>query len=148
MGILNKFKTAFGASKQNDTKETSVDLDAIIEDIEHDPFAISDQNVLYAGLNELGGYYFFQTVIVGAFKVKTKKGGQLSITGKDLELLLDSDSFEFESDPTDVKGRWITKIDFQIDEEDAAKIVKPNLHKLELTSKNQNITFSIYKNEN
>ena len=148
MSFISKLKSALGNSKDVETPSTSDSLDAIISDIEeHEPFAISDQNVLYAGLNELGGYFFFQTVIIGTFKVKTKKGGQLTIVGKNFELHLASDSVEFESDPTDVKGRWITKIDFQIEEEDAAKILKPQLHKLVLTSKKEDITFSIYESD-
>lgn len=148
MSFINKLKSALGNSKAMETATSSDYLDAIISDIsEHEPFAISEQNVLYAGLNELGGYYFVQTVIVGTFRVKTKKGGQLNIEGENLALQLGSDSFEFESDPTDVKDRWITKIDFQIEEEDAAKISKPQLNRLVLTCKNQKVTFKIYKGE-
>ena len=36
---------------------------AIIKDVENTPFGVSENNVLYAGLNELGGYFFFQTVV-------------------------------------------------------------------------------------
>lgn len=145
MSFLNKLKSAFGNTKDMEISSSNSDIEAIISDIsEHEPFAISDQNVLYAGLNELGGYYFFQTVVIGALKVKSKKGGQLKIEGIDLKLQLASDSVEFESDPTDVKGRWITKIDFQIEEKDAAKILKPQLKTLVLTVKNQNVIFSIY----
>lgn len=148
MSIIRKFKSVLGKSKTNETTATSDTVEAIISDIaEHNPLAISNQNVLYAGLNELGGYFFFQTVIVGTFKVKTKKGGQLNIAGENIALHLESDSVEFESDPTDVKGRWITKIDFQIEKEDAAKILKPQLDKLILTSENQDISFTIYESE-
>ncbi|WP_299334671.1 hypothetical protein [uncultured Psychroserpens sp.] len=142
MSFITKLKSAFGNSKSIDKKATLDTTEAIIQDIEHDPFAISEENVLYAGLNELGGYYSFQTVIVGTFKVKTKKGGQLKVTGKNYNLELNSESVEFESDPTDIKGRSITKIDFQIEENDATKITQHQPNQLVLNCKKQEIVFN------
>ncbi len=46
-------KTSKTPLKSNDS------IEAIISDVENTPFGISQNNVLYAGLNELGGYYFF-----------------------------------------------------------------------------------------
>ena len=116
-----------------------------MKDIEHDAFAVSDSNVLYAGLNELGGYYFVQTVIVGTFKTKSKKGAQLHIQGKELDLQLNSDSEEFESDHTDVKGRFITKIDFQIEEKEAAKIDREGVDTISMRCKNNVYDFKVIK---
>ncbi|SDS67816.1 hypothetical protein SAMN04515667_2720 [Formosa sp. Hel1_31_208] len=143
MSFITKLKSALGNSKTNTPQAVSDTTDAIIDDIEHDPFAISESNVFYAGLNELGGYYFFQTIIVGTLKVKSKNGGQLTIIGTDFELQLDSDSIEFESDPTDVKGRSITKIDFQIEEADAAKIDRKTVTQLELVCKKHKLIFTV-----
>ena len=52
-------------------------VEAIIKDVENKPFGVAQNNVLFAGLNELGGYYFFQTVIVGKLHVKSKEGALL-----------------------------------------------------------------------
>lgn len=146
MSFISKLKSAFGQSKNTKTSKINDSIEAIISDIsDHEPLANSDENVLYAGLNELGGYYFFQTVVVGTFKIKTKKGAQLKIDGHDFKLELRSDSVEFESDPTDVKGRWITKIDFQIEEKDAVNIKKSQLNRLILTTKHLELNFEIYK---
>lgn len=132
-----------GKSKDQPTENTD-SVEAIIQDIENDPFAISKSNVLYAGLNELGGYYFFQTVIVGSFKIKVKQGASIEIKGPQLDLKLPSDMFELESDHTDVKGRWITKIDFQINEADASKIDRASVEQMVLTCKKERIVFSKY----
>ena len=145
MGIFTKLKSAFSTEKQTQNVANGDTIDAIINDIEHDAFAISESNVLYAGLNELGGYYFVQTVIVGTFKVKSKKGARLSIKGKGLNLELTSDSEEFESDHTDVKGRFITKIDFQIEEKEAAKIDRERVDALTLECKNSSYEFNVIK---
>nr|WP_321246588.1 hypothetical protein [uncultured Psychroserpens sp.] len=142
MSFITKLKSAFGNSNTSKTVETQDSTDAIIKDVDNKPFAVSDQNVLYAGLNELGGYFFFQTVIVGTFDVKTKKGAQLAIVGKNLNLLLQSDSEEFETEATALKGRMVTKIDFQIDESDAAKIDPLKIDTLTLSCKKHEILFS------
>lgn len=145
MSFITKLKAAFGNPKAMEKLHVDDHTEAIINDIDNDPFAISESNVLYAGLNELGGYYFFQTVIVGTFHIKTKKGIQLKVIGHDFELLLDSDMVELESDHSNVSNRSISKIDFQIEEADATKIDRSTLKQLILASKNEDITFSMYE---
>jgi hypothetical protein len=145
MSFITKLKSAFGNPKTESTSSNSDSLDSIMAAIEHEPFALSESNVLYAGLHELGGYYSFQTIICGNFYVKTKKGGHLTIKSKNFTLELDSESVEFESDPTDVKGRHITKIDFQIEEKDAAKINPKTVDELVLKCKNHDINFTTVK---
>ncbi|WP_456438609.1 hypothetical protein [Psychroserpens sp.] len=148
MSLISKFKSAFGKPKTLEKGQIDDHTDAIINDIDNDPFAISDSNVFYAGLNELGGYYFFQTVIVGTFHIKTVKGAQLKVLGNDFELSLDSDMIELESDHSNVTNRSISKIDFQIEEADAAKIDRSTIKKLVLTCKNEDVTFSMYELSN
>lgn len=145
MSFITKIKDAFGNPRAMEKLHVDDHTEAIINDIEHEPFAISDSNVLYAGLNELGGYYFLQTVIVGTFHIKTNKGAQLRVIGHDFELLLESDMVELESDHSNVSNRNISKIDFQIEEADAAKIKRSNLKQLILTSKKEVIEFSVYE---
>ncbi|WP_412560361.1 hypothetical protein [Winogradskyella sp. MIT101101] len=132
-------------NKTESTQNTDDTIEAIIASIEYQPYAVSDNNVLFAGLNELGGYFFFQTIIVGQLKVKVKNGAQLIFSGENFELRLDSDSIEFESDPTDVKGRYITKIDFQIEEADIKTLEKAKLKNILLKVKNKEITFGKYE---
>jgi hypothetical protein len=136
------FTKLFG--KADTTLKTEDTVEAIIEKIENDPYGVSDHNVLFAGLNELGGYFFFQTVIVGQLSVKVKNGAQLTFTGKDFELLLKSDMPEFESDHSDVKGRYITKIDFQVEESDIKKLENAKLKTIGLKVKKHDIVFSKY----
>ncbi|WP_431135877.1 hypothetical protein [Psychroserpens mesophilus] len=144
MSFITKLKAAFGNPKAMEKLHVDDHTEVIIKDIDNDPFAISESNVLYAGLNELGGYYFFQTVIVGTFHIKTVKGAQLKVIGHDFELLLDSDTIELESDHSNVSNRSISKIDFQIEEADAAKIDRSTVKQLVLTCKNHKIIFSVY----
>ncbi|WP_299130527.1 hypothetical protein [uncultured Winogradskyella sp.] len=127
------------------TESTPSDtIESIIEDVEHKPYGVSESNVLFAGLNDLGGYFFFQTVIVGTLKVKRKNGAKLTFKGKDFELVLSSDSLEFESNPTGNKNRYATNIDFQVEESDIKRLEKATLKEILLNVKGKEILFSRY----
>lgn len=145
MSFITKLKAAFGNPRAMEKLHVDDHTEAIINDIDNEPFAISDSNVLYAGLNELGGYYFFQTVIVGTFHVKTLKGAQLKVIGDNFEFVLDSDMLELESDHSNVSNRSISKIDFQIEEAEAAKLDRNVLKQLILTCKNKELNFAIFE---
>lgn len=130
---------SFLKSKKNKTTDT---VDAIIKDIENTPVGISENNVLFAGLNELGGYFFFQTVIVGLFSIKTANGATLTFKGENNTLELKSDMLELESDPTNIKGRHITKIDFQVEEKDIKTLENSRMTSMELMVKKETILFT------
>ena len=102
---------------------------------------------MYAGLNELGGYYFFQTVIVGQFHIKTTKGATLTFGFDDSDLTLNSDTVELESDFSNVSNRSITKIDFQIEEQDIEILQKNDIKSLRLKAKKEDILFGKYVKE-
>ncbi|MFK7831954.1 MAG: hypothetical protein AB8B52_01645 [Winogradskyella sp.] len=139
---------AFSLSKlfgSKDSKSPSGDtIEAIITDVENQPFGVSDHNVLFAGLNELGGYFFFQTVIVGQLNVKCKNGAQLFFIGDDFKLQLEADMPEFESESSPVKGRYVTKIDFQIEESDVKKLESAALKTIQIKVKKQELIFGKY----
>ena len=118
---------------------------SIIDEIEQTPFAVSKSNVLYAGLNELTGYYYFQTVTVGSFKTKTFKGAKLKLIGNNFELELKSDMDELKSDFGNVPNRNVTNIDFEIDKDDISKIKKSNIKTIIITSNKKQEEFSIFK---
>lgn len=130
--------------KKNVNKPIEDSVDAIITDIENKPFGIAKSNVLYAGLDELGGYYMFKTVVVGQCKIKTMNGAKLVLKGADFELQLNSDMPELESDPTDILHRHITKIDFQIEEKDIKHLEKSRVTSIELKAKKQDVLFTKY----
>ena len=143
--VLLKFKImAFSLSKLfgNTTSQSSDSIQAIIRDVENKPFGVSQNNVLYGGLNELGGYFFFQTVIVGQLHIKSKDGATLLFKGDDFELQLNSDMLELESEHSPVKGRSVTKIDFEIDEDNVKQLEKVKLKSIQLEVKKQSLLFT------
>ncbi|RED38235.1 hypothetical protein DFQ10_11156 [Winogradskyella eximia] len=139
MAFLSKL---FG-NKTSETKSKSNDsVEAIINDVENNPFGVAENNVLFAGLNELGGYFFFQTVIVGQLSVKSKTGAKLSFIGDDFNLQLESDMPEFESESSPIKGRNVTKIDFQIEESDVKRLEDASLRSIQIQVKKHDILFT------
>ena len=131
----------FGKNTSKSKSKSSDTIEAIIRDVENRPFGVSENNVLFAGLNELGGYFFFQTVIVGQFNIKSKTGAKLFFSGENFELELESDSLEFESEGSDIKDRNVTKIDFQVEESDIKKLEHTKLSSIKIKCKKHEVLF-------
>ena len=142
--FFNKVLASMGSSRALEKTIDESYITNIIEDIEQTPFGISNSNVLYAGINELTGYFYFQTVTVGSFKTKTFKGAKLKLIGDNFELELKSDMDEIKSDFGNL-DRNITNIDFEIEEKDISKIKKTTIKSIILTSNKKQEEFSIYK---
>lgn len=140
---LTKLRAAFGDIRAMEKLHVDTYTEDIINDIENEPFAVSQSNVMYAGLSELAGYHYLNTVIVGSFNIKTINGAQLKIEGDDYSLQLKSDMVELESDFSNVSNRSMTKIDFEIEAEDVPKIVKSKIKSLTLTAKKNKAIFTI-----
>ena len=52
---------------------------------------------------------------------------------------------ELESDHSNISNRSISKIDFQIEELDAAKMDRSTVKQLVLSCKNEDVTFTMYE---
>lgn len=142
--FTNKIRTAFGNISEIKATDVEDFTEDIINSIDKTAFARSDQNVMYVDNKELGGYYYLLTIIVGSFKIKTKKGAKLILNGKDFNLELNSDMDEFESENITISNsnRFITRIDFQIEKEEISKIDKNLISKVLLTTKKHQILFT------
>ncbi|MBA6152760.1 hypothetical protein [Gelidibacter maritimus] len=138
---INKLKAAFGTNKTNNGQDNSAYTNEIINAVEGEPFALSETNVMYAGMSELAGYHYFKTIIIGTFKIKTFKGAKLIINGENFKLELPSDMLELNSETA--PNRNITAIDFEIDKKDLPKIGRSKIQSLELSAKKEKIVFNI-----
>jgi len=139
---LNKILGAFGNTRSMEPTHDDNYIKDIIKSVDEEAFAVSEQNVLFAKVSELGGYYYVITIVVGRFKIKTKNGGNLSIEGKNFNLILNSDMDEFESNHSNVSNSFITRIDFQIEKEDVSKFDKKTIKSLKLSAKKQEVIFT------
>jgi len=144
---MGLFGNLFG-DKENKVDVADEDyINSIIKSSDNTPLALSNSSVMYVGYNELGGYYYLQTFIVGRLKVKTKTGAKLEIIGNNYTLNLHSDMPELESDPANPLEGYVTKIDFQIEKADVDKIKRSNIKRLTLFIKKTEVLFLMYKNE-
>ncbi|MCK0125048.1 hypothetical protein MWU76_11605 [Gelidibacter sp. F2691] len=140
---LKKLRSALTNAKHTENVVSGTYTAAIIKDVEGVPFAISETNVMYAGLSELAGYHYFKTITVGTMQLKTFKGAKLIIKGTDYKLELKSDMEELESESTIGSDRSLTRIDFEIDKDDLPKISKERIVNIELIAKKNQILFSL-----
>lgn len=143
---FNKILAAFGNVRAMERTHVDNYTEDIINSIEDKAFAVSDQNVMYANINELGGFYYFKTIIVGSFKIKTMKGATLHIKSNDFEIDLNTDMNEFESDHSNISNRYITRIDFQIEKDEILKLESNNIDSIVLKSKKHVIEFKTLPN--
>ena len=139
---LNKILSAFGNTPSLEPTHDDNYIKDIIKSIDEEAFAVSEQNVLFAKVSELGGYYYVITIVVGRFKIKTKNGGNLRIEGKNFNLILNSDMDECESNHSNSSNSFITRIDFQIEKEDVSKFDKKSITSLKLSAKKQEVIFT------
>jgi hypothetical protein len=140
MGVFGKL---FGSKQNEDKLEDANYLETIIKSSENAPLAISESNVMFAGYNELGGYYYLQTVVVGSLKAKTKTGAKLVIEGNDYTLELNSDMQELESDPAQPLKGYVTKIDFEIEKDTVEKLKRSTMKQVVLIIKKKKLMFTV-----
>ena len=138
---IDKILAAMGNIRAMERLHVDNHTEDIIDSIEEIPFAESEQNKIYLATKELGGFFYLKTIVVGSFKIKTIKGAKLLVTGSDFEFELKTDMDEFESDFSNVSNRSITRIDFQLDEENVDYFYKEKIKTLTLKAKKHNIVF-------
>ncbi|SDX30628.1 hypothetical protein SAMN05444411_104168 [Lutibacter oricola] len=130
MGIFDKFfkpKPAPNAEeiiKEIDYKEGTL-------------FAKNDTNKVYIDIEELGGFPYLKTVLIGDTKANIKKNGcTISFVLNNEEITLASDNTTVESNEINKSGVFYTPVDFELDESDAKKIVANNVTEVKYTLKN------------
>ena len=144
---MSVFSKMFGGNKKNEEADSTAFIETILKHSEDEPLGISENNIIYAGYNELGGYYYFQTYIIGKLDIKVKTGASLVIEGEGYTLNLKSDMDEFESDKADVFNGYVTRIDFEIEKATVEKIKRSTIKKMTVKVKKKELVFMPYKDE-
>lgn len=147
MLVLQKieFMGFFSKHKKQDKSKTTDTIEAIIKDVENTPYGIADTNVLFAGFDEIGGYYLLKTIIIGDFDIKTKRGAKIELESTTDNFSFSSDTLEFESQPTSIKGRQMTFIDFEIEESDMLAVKKSEITGIKIQLKKTTFSFKRFK---
>ncbi|WP_055435362.1 hypothetical protein [Lacinutrix algicola] len=140
MGVLGKL---FGGKQKENKEDDKKYIESIIASGDGEPLAVSNSNVMYAGYNELGGYYYLQTFTIGRLKTKTKNGAKLLIEGNDYTLNLNSDMLEFECDPAHPLEGYVTKIDFEIEKSAVEKLKRSTMKQVTLLVMKKEVVFTV-----
>lgn len=111
-------------------------------------YAENSNNAVYLDIEELGGFPFIKTIIIGDFSIKIKR------TGCTLTYVFENDSLILSSDNTDVASNQIkntpayyTEIDFELTEEEAEKTRNERVLEIQYTFKDKILTFNPIPNQ-
>lgn len=106
-------------------------------------YAENSNNAVYLDIEELGGFPFIKTTIIGDFSTKIKR------TGCTLTYVFENDSLILSSDNTDVASNQIkntpayyTEIDFELTEEEAEKIRNERVLEIQYTFMDKMLAFN------
>lgn len=139
---VDKVLAALGNVKALERLHADTSTDEKIENIGGSKLAESDEGMVYGGIDDLNGYLFLETVFLSRISLKTLKGATLSFIGKS-DFKLTSDTQEIESDFSKVSNRFMTKISFDISENEIHQIKDKKYEKVILEVKKKSLTMLI-----
>ena len=148
MGLFKKINKVFVSSESfNLMNRTEVDIqiEQNIKTIGIHKFAESNYADLYLRVNELGGFLILETIIVSATNLKSKKGSILTFMKPNDTFKLESDETKIESDFSNSVKKSITKIDYNISNEEAEKIKAEKFNQVCFEINGNQILFSVLK---
>lgn len=148
MGFFKKINKALASSESfnlMNRTEVDVQIEQNIKTIGIHKFAESDYADLYLRVNELGGFLILETIIVSATNLKSKKGSILTFMKPNDTFKLESDETKIESDFSNSVKKSITKIDYNISNEEAEKIKAEKFNQVCFEINGNQILFSVLK---
>ncbi|WP_372769962.1 hypothetical protein [Lutibacter sp.] len=99
-------------------------------------------NTVYLDIEELGGFPFIKTIIIGDFSTKIKrKGCTLTFIFENDSLILSSDNTDVEFNQIKNTIAYYSEIDFELTEEEAEKIRNEKVVELQYTFKDKVLAF-------
>ena len=146
MGFFKKVDKALKQSEGfNVMERTEVDvqIEENIKTVGIDKFATSDYADLYLRVNELGGFLILETIIVSATNLKSKKGSKLTFIKDKEALKLESDENKIESDFSSQVKKSVTKIDYNISEDEAISFKEQIYKEVHFEINGNKIVFSV-----
>jgi hypothetical protein len=121
----------------------------VIENIDYKggtKYATDHSNVVYLDIEELGGFPFIKSVIIGDFSTRIKrKGCTLTFNFKDESITLESDNNTIESNRIKNTEAFYTEIDFELNPEEEGKIKSRSLENITYKFNGKAYPFSLVK---
>ena len=126
--------------------KNTISISEIISEIDFKggtKYAENSSNTVYLDLEELGGFPFIKTIIIGDFSTKIKRTGcTLSFIFENDSLVLSSDNNDVESNQIKNTPAYYTEIDFELTEEESAKISSEQVLEIQYIFKNKTLAFT------
>jgi hypothetical protein len=138
---VDKVLAAMGNIRAMERLHVDTATEGKINEIEGDALATSEEGQFFAGVQELNGYLFLETVIVSGVKIKTFDGGRLTFSGDTGSFELPSDTQEIESEYSNVSHRFLTQISFDITEAEIEKIRDKEFNEVHFHWKKKSLHF-------
>ena len=135
------FSNLFKSSKENSTQETLAGIPRIAYK-GGTKYASNETCDVYVDFEELGGFPYIKTVIIGDLNTKVKRvGSTLTFQFKNDAVTIHSDNTTIESNKIKNTPFFVTEIDFEISANEAAKIKNNTVQRIEFTFKNDSYSF-------
>ena len=148
MGFFKKIDKVLSSSKDfnlMERTEVDIEIEENIKKVGINKFAASNYGDLYLRINELGGFLILETILVSATNLKSKKGTKLTFQTYNESLIFESDENKIESDFSESVNKSITKIDYNITEDQVKKIEERIFDTLSFEINQKKIELSILK---
>lgn len=105
-------------------------------------YATNESSDVYLDFEELGGFPYIKSIVIGDINEKVKR------VGCSLTFYFEKDSLTIHSDNTNIESNKIkntpfyyTEIDFELDENEASKIKKQKVFRIDLELKKNTYSF-------
>jgi len=107
-------------------------------------YAEDTNNDVYLDFEELGGFPFIKTIIIGDLSKKIKRTGcTLTFIFKKDTLTLNSDNTDIESNRIKNTASSYTEIDFELNDDEAKKIKTEKVTEINYTFKGKSYTYKV-----
>ncbi|MEO5776092.1 MAG: hypothetical protein ABIQ27_04255 [Flavobacterium sp.] len=107
--------------------------------------ASSKSGGIWIEYQELAGFKFLNAIIIGQSNMKTMNGCELTFLGENMEIKLNSDTQEIESDFSNVSNRWLTSVTFDITTIETDFIENKTADTIQLSYKKSTEIFNVLK---
>mgnify|MGYP000254952829 CR=1 FL=1 len=110
---VGKALAALGNNKVAERLQGGAFIEEEFTTIHGNKIAASNEGIIYAGIDELNGYLFLETIVVSRLNIKTFNGATLKFSGE-ADFTLASDTQEIESDFSNASNQYTTQVSFDI----------------------------------
>lgn len=144
---VDKILAAFGNMKAMQRLHVDTVTENKIKSIIGEKIAKSSEDLgIWIEYQNLAGFDFLNVIVVSrVFHTKTFKGCKISFLGGKLDLILQSDTKEIESDFSNVSNRWITEMSFGVSKEEMKLINAKAFSQIKIEAKRKHDVFNVIK---